>query len=113
MPIHHPKGEDMANISIDNSVYVLAALNIASFMLGYLWCKSTIVGQVEDKPASFFKNNSLQKTAAPSKIEIDSTKFIVDIKTDNLQKKFDNLGETKQSEENIQSSVNKLKNMKK
>lgn len=103
----------MADISIDNSVYVLAALNIVSFMLGYLWCKSTIVGQVEDKPASFFKNNSLQKTAAPSKIEIDSTKFVVDINTDSLQKKFDNLGETKQSEENIQSSVNKLKNMKK
>lgn len=103
----------MAYISIDNSVYVLIALNITSFMLGYLWCKSTIRGQVEDSPVSFFKANSLSKSAAPSKIEIDSSKFVVDIKTDNLQKKFDNLGETKQSEENIQSSVNKLKNMKK
>lgn len=113
MPIHHPKGEDMAYLSIDNSVYVLVYLNIVSFMLGYLWCKSIIGSEVEDKPVSFFKDNSLQKTAAPSKIEIDSTKFVVDINTDSLQKKFDSLGETKQSEENIRSSVNKLKNMKK
>lgn len=103
----------MAYINVDNSVYILITLNIVCFVLGYLWCKSTIRGQVDDRPVSFFKTNSPAKSAIPSKIEIDSSKFVVDIKTDNLQKKFDNLGETKQSEENIQASVNKLKNMKK
>lgn len=45
-------------------------------------------------------------------ISIDSSKFVVDIKTDGLEKKYQQLGDVKESEETISSSVNKLKNMK-
>lgn len=48
-----------------------------------------------------------------SNIKIDDRKFVVDINTGGIEKKYDELGETKVSDENISSSVNKLKGMKK
>ena len=100
-------------ITIDVIAHILILTNIGSFILGFLWCKSTIKSGCEQEPVSFFKANSQQKVAAPSKIEIDSSKFVTDIKTDSMEKKFDSLGENKVSNENIGSSVNKLKGMKK
>jgi hypothetical protein len=62
------------------------------------------------KPVSFFdKNNAQEQKVA---ITIDTSKFVTDIKTDGLEKKYANLGEIKESEENISGSINKLKNMK-
>lgn len=55
-------------------------------------------------------NNSNQKTIPI--VAIDDRKLVVDIKTDSLEKKYDSLGDVKTSNENISSSVNKLKNMK-
>lgn len=46
------------------------------------------------------------------KVTIDDKKFVVDIDTSKMQKKFTNLGEVKHSEENISQSIQKLKNMK-
>lgn len=48
-----------------------------------------------------------------SAIKIDDRKFVGEISTDNIEKKYGELGETKVSDENISSSVNKLKGMKK
>lgn len=55
-------------------------------------------------------NNSNEKTKPI--VAIDDRKLVVDIKTDSLEKKYDSLGDVKTSNENISSSVNKLKNMK-
>lgn len=49
----------------------------------------------------------------PKKIKIDDSKFVGEISTDSIEKKYGELGETKVSDENISSSVNKLKGMKK
>lgn len=46
-------------------------------------------------------------------IKIDDRKFVIDINTGGIEKKYGELGETKVSDENISSSVNKLKGMKK
>jgi hypothetical protein len=43
---------------------------------------------------------------------IDTSKVVVAINTDNLEKKYDNLGDLKQTQDNIHESVNKLKNLK-
>jgi hypothetical protein len=48
-----------------------------------------------------------------SMVDIDETKFIPKIITDNLEKKYDKLATSKQSTENITDSINKLKNLKK
>lgn len=45
-------------------------------------------------------------------IKIDDTKFVTEIDTGSMEKKFDSLGETKVSEDNLDQSVNKLKNLK-
>jgi hypothetical protein len=56
--------------------------------------------------------SSINNKTTGQSISIDSSKFVVDIKTDGLEKKYQNLGEIKGTNESIESSVNKLKNMK-
>ena len=92
---------------------VLLILNLFSFafglILGRLWGSSSVYTNTE-KPKSFLqKNNELNK----EKIGIDDKKIVLDIKTSGMEKKYENLGEVKQSSENISSSVDKLKQLKK
>lgn len=62
-------------------------------------------------PGSFFDHNKTT-TQPSSKIQIDEKKIVGDINTDHLEKKYNSLGETKISREDISNSINKLKNMK-
>jgi len=92
---------------------VLLVLNLFSFafglILGRLWSSSSVCINTE-KPKSFLqKNNESNK----EKISIDDKKIVLDIKTSGMEKKYENLGEVKQSSENISSSVDKLKHLKK
>lgn len=93
-----------------NMILILLILNIFSliigFILGQIWSISG-VSNIE-KPKSFFQQQSENKV----KVSIDNTKYVTNIKTDNLEKKYNSLGEIKQSQENIENSVNKLKNIK-
>lgn len=54
-------------------------------------------------------NQSVEK---PETIEIDDTKYVSKINTDNLEKKYESLGKTKSAENDTASSINKLKNLK-
>jgi hypothetical protein len=56
------------------------------------------------------KHNAI--TPSITSIQINEEKFVTDIKTDNLEKKFESLGDTQKTEDNISSAINKLKNMK-
>lgn len=91
-------------------ISVLFIFTIFSFILGYL------LGKINSNQGVFnsgkiYKNN--QQTANQlSKIDIDEKKFVVDINTNGLEKKYTQLGETKQTQENISSAIDKLKNMK-
>lgn len=92
---------------------VLLILNLFSFtfglILGRLWASSSVYNTVE-KPKSFLQKNN---ESGKEKINIDDKKIVLDIKTSGMEKKYENLGEVKQSSENISSSVDKLKQMKK
>jgi hypothetical protein len=92
----------------------LLVIGVCLFLIGYFIGKQTNMGVsntiVSSKPASFFDNNNEKK---PKAITIDNSKFVTDIRTDNLEKKYVELGEIKKSEENISESINKLKNLKK
>jgi MFS superfamily sulfate permease-like transporter len=92
-------------------IIILVILNFFSFVLGFIvgkiWSISGVINSVE-KPKSFLKESKTNQLSA----NIDERIIITDIKTDNMVKKYDTLGETKQSTENISSSVNKLKQMK-
>lgn len=95
----------------DNLIYhILIYLNIISLIIGY------IIGKVLYKPENTVysvksnKNNSLENRVAG--VTIDDKKYVVAIDTKGIEKKFDSISTTKQSEENISEAVNKLKNMK-
>jgi hypothetical protein len=91
----------------------LLAIGVCLFLIGYFLGKQSTCGVYNpvslNKPSSFFDNN---KEETKKKIVIDNAKFVTEIKTDNLEKKYENLGEVKNSVEDISSSINKLKNMK-
>jgi hypothetical protein len=90
----------------------LLVIGVCLFFIGYFIGKQANYGVSNStglsKPTNFFDNNKEEKT----KIVIDDAKFVTEIKTDNLEKKYENLGEVKQSTEDISNSINKLKNMK-
>lgn len=93
-------------------LYVLIICNIFSLIIGYILGKINGISGVSNisnnKPVSFFDKNNKQK----SPILIDDKTVVTDIKTDNLEKKYSSLGDTKTSNENIESSISKLKSMK-
>lgn len=76
-------------------------------IIGYLIASS---GVYVNNKASKFSNSQANKMA---KINIDDTKFVVDIKTDGLDKHYSSLGDIKNTNEDISSSVDKLKNLRK
>lgn len=82
------------------------------FLIGYFFGKQSANGVYNtaiNKPSNFFDNT---KEANKNKLEINDTKFVTEIKTDGMVKKYEALGETKQSTENITESISKLKNLK-
>lgn len=87
-------------------ILIICTLSIG--LLGY------IIGRINTSSEiiapSFFKKNQFQKQA--TNISIDETKVVTNIDTSGLEKKYDSLGDKKQSEENITNSVNRLKTLK-
>jgi hypothetical protein len=89
--------------------FTLLVIGVCLFLIGYFLGKQQTVGVSNStKPVNFFESIKNSDT----KIIIDDAKFVTDIKTDHLEKKYDSLGDIKKSEENINSSISKLKNMK-
>jgi len=97
-------------------IFFLSALFFIVFAVGYLLGKISsnnfIVQSDQQKPKSFFRKEKEDDQNSSKSPSIDSTKFVVNIKTDGMEKKYDSLGETKVSSENISNSISKLKNMK-
>ena len=91
---------------------ILLFLNFLFFEVGYILGKINSTKVIESQSKSFFSQNLKSTEDKKEKITIDERKHVVDIKTSGLEKKYDTLGETKKSDENIESSINKLKNLK-
>lgn len=92
----------------DIVIFILLLLNIVCFSIGYLLGKSGTNSTEHKNIKSFFDQ---EKNSKP-KIEIDTSKVVTKINTDGMEKKYNSLGETKITTDNVQSSVNKLKNLK-
>jgi sortase (surface protein transpeptidase) len=90
-------------------IYILFIINIVCFLLGYILAKLLIsknyITQTNYKNQ---KDNSKIKNC----IQIDEKTVVLGIETDSLEKKYDHIGEVKNTEEKITESVNKLKNFK-
>lgn len=90
----------------------LLAIGVCLFLIGYFIGKQSNAGVsnsvVNTKPTSFFDDIKKDKKT----VSIDDTKYVVDIKTSGMEKKYESLGDIKKSKENINKSIDKLKNMK-
>lgn len=98
----------------DNNIIfgILILLNVIFFILGYIVGKNNSqnsYGALVNKPESFFTKNQVQNN---NSIKIDDTKYVTNINTKGLEKKYDKLGETTLSQNDTITSVNKLKNLK-
>lgn len=91
-------------------ITVITIININSFLIGYLLGRRNVNGVINTSSQSFF--SKLKDDTTVNNISIDDKKFVTDIKTDGLEKKYDSLGDTKTTTDNISNSVNKLKNLK-
>jgi hypothetical protein len=94
-------------------ILILLILNIISLFIGYILGKISSINTINITDRYLSNNQNLKKKEGMSMVDIDETKFILKIITDNLEKKYDKLATSKQSTENITDSINKLKNLKK
>ncbi len=95
-------------------IFCLLVCNILSCLIGYILGKLNGLSNIEYATTkSFFtKEKQKQTQSIVSPVSIDEKKFVGDINTSDLEKKYNNITDIKQSNENISSSVNKLKNLK-
>lgn len=92
------------------SIIILTTILVCIiFLIGYIIGKISSINGVSITKGN---NKNIDKESGFVPNNIDDTKFVVKIKTDQLQKKYDELGETKSSQEDITSSISKLKSMK-
>ena len=115
-----PTGKRIAmNQTSDYLIQAIAVgMMILMMAMGYVAGRLTRIERLcqNDTPYSEPKRRrsyTQEREEIQSKIEIDDSKFVVDVNTSGIEKKYGELGETKVSDENISSSVNKLKGMKK
>ena len=104
---------------MDNSSIVLICILIISHTMyivsGFMLCYMIKVG---DNSLGFVydnekhQKNKIKPSAKTKDIEIDNTKIVLKIDTNNMEKKFDNIAESKKQKNDVSSSVNKLKQMK-
>lgn len=91
----------------------LLIIGVCLFFIGYFIGKQRAIGVYNstiNRPNSFLKNSTEDKPN--TRINIDASRVVTEIKTDGMERKYDKLGEVKQSSDNIDVSVNKLKNLK-
>lgn len=68
----------------------------------------------DTKIDSFFKQQKKQQNVEKNnKIDIDNSTHVVKINTDNLEKRYSDIGQKQSTTEDISASINKLKNLKK
>lgn len=101
-------------------LYYIIIINVLVLIAGYLLGKNDIISiKTHQKNtgtsveyANNKKNEKPNKKTNSNKITIDETKVVTKIITDNLEKKYVDLAGYNESDENISSAINKLKNIK-
>lgn len=89
-------------------IYLIVCVNC--YVIGYLIGRTTH----NTKDIGVFKDAKRTKQNSPMQgvVSIDETKVVTNINTDNLVKKYEELGDKTVSNDNISGSISKLKNMK-
>ena len=105
---------------LDQLEHHFILFSIIFLLIGYLLglhFKNLNSNPVDEKIDSFFeqqnKKNKVDTKKKKSTIDIDDSTHVVKIKTDGLEKKYEEIGNEQTTNEDISSSINKLKNLKK
>lgn len=108
---------------MDPIIFLVIASYFLVFGVGYIAGKISIPSiqpMVQhprftiEKPVIQKNISNIQESNIASKIEIDDRMFITEVKTDSLEKKFNDLGKTTVSkDENLSANVSKLASLKK
>jgi hypothetical protein len=98
---------------IDQNAILLIVCLIIGYLLGRL-NQGGIGVLYSDQSTTNANDKVIKNNTAKQKplIKIDETKFVTEIDTNSMEKKFDNLGDIKTSTDNVSESINKLKNLK-
>lgn len=94
---------------------LLILLNVVFFFLGYIVGKLNNNNYIYQEKNINKTNDKKSKNAVRTNIpiSIDEKKIVTVIKTDKLEKKFDNLGDKTIVKDNIDDNINRLKQIKK
>lgn len=90
-------------------IIILVLFNIVFFYIGQLF--GSLKNINDHKTNSSFISKS-KKEIGKTETIIDETKYIPKIVTNDIEIKYDSLGDSKTTSENINTSINKLKSMK-
>lgn len=90
-------------------IIMLLLFNIIFFCIGYLSAKC---GQNFNSENNLDRKKGSVHNKNLSNIDINDKKIVTKIDTDSLEKKYQDLGEIKDTQEDLSVSINKLKNMK-
>lgn len=98
---------------IDQNAILLIVCLIIGYLLGRL-NQGGIGVLYSDQSTTNVNDKVIKNNIAKQKplIKIDETKFVTEIDTNSMEKKFNNLGDIKASTDNVSESINKLKNLK-
>lgn len=110
----------MDNTNLLICVVICCMVSLNSFLVGYIiGSKNRSLINNNTKSSIFNKSNNKKSSidnhdnAVNPHIGIDESKVVIAITTDNLERKYTQLGNIKQSDENISGSIDKLKHLKK
>lgn len=106
-----------------NITYLLIALVLCQYITLFIAIYITILlrhktdkqqdpNSYNQTPRNFFKEQAKELKNIDNSISIDDTKVVLNIDTNNLEKKYQELTKTTTHKNDISNSVNKLKNMK-
>lgn len=104
-----------------NTDYLLIALVLCQYTTLFIAVYATILlsskfdkrqNNQDNEPRNFFKEQAKADKNIDKSISIDNTKVVLSIDTNNLEKKYQELGKTTTHKNDISNAVNKLKNMK-
>lgn len=94
-------------------IITLLAIGACFFLAGYILGSRSYHGVFYNATSVSNKLHPKNHTSTlTTNINIDDKKIVTKIKTDHLEKKYDSLGDKKESAENITDAINKLKNIK-
>lgn len=94
------------------NIYILITINVLSLTIGYILGKLSSISGVSYNSQGKTRTFGINNNQNISSISIDESKYITDLSTNNIEKKYTKIAEEIKSQDDISDSISKLKKMK-